>query len=254
MKVLNSVVAGILAVPTVYFATVLGHAIVTVSLAEGFAHICENVWATSGLLDYCIGLLFTVPYLWLRTNALPAKLVLATGAIFLGNVFSVTVFIYYILRSGGTLREALLPVRKATPPVSGPSPMHRVFVGLTLVSMLVFAFYCCYCLAVQPISEGWQYIKGDTWSYVTVIDVWTGIAMVITYVIVREFRDAKLFALGMVIALVLLGNGATCFYLLHLTIVRFPRWSLRDVFLWNDNDANVGEEAPLSADKAGVPL
>ncbi|KDO24175.1 hypothetical protein SPRG_10603 [Saprolegnia parasitica CBS 223.65] len=237
------VVAGALAVPTLYFASVLLRAIASVSLSEGWNHILANVWATSGLLDYVIGLLFAAPYFWLRAPSLPTKLVVVTGVCFLGNVFSVAVFIAYIVRGHGTLREALLPLRKASPPMDSAAPSRLAFIVAALASMVFFVGYCVYCVSVQPISVGWAYIKADTWSYVTVIDVWTGICMVVTYVVVREFHDAKLFCSLLVVALIFLGNGATCFYLLYLALVRFPRGSLRDIFLLNEHILT--EDAPL---------
>ncbi|OQS04124.1 importin alpha-2 subunit [Thraustotheca clavata] len=237
-----------LTVPAVYLTVILIHALATAPLSTD--SIFEDVWATSGLLDFYIGLIFTLPYLTLRTKSGVGKALLIVGVLGLGNLFSAAIFIVFLVREKGTLREAMLPVRIASPSVENHSFGRILFVLVNVVSLIAFIGYLIHCFVVESLDEGWKYIKNDTWSFVTVIDTWTGIALIITYVIVREYRDAKLFCFLMVIALILFGNGATCCYLLHLTINRFPGWSLRDVLLWNDNEANTQEAMPLINDEA----
>ncbi|KDO26669.1 hypothetical protein SPRG_20473 [Saprolegnia parasitica CBS 223.65] len=242
---LKHLVAAALAVPTVYVAFVLVHALATTSPIDSVARMLGSPWALSGLVDYSAGLLFSVPYLWLRASTLPAKIGLALGAIVLGNAFSVAVFIWLILSSDSTLRAAVLPVRTAFPPIDSTSASRRTFIGLALLAFLGYLGLLVYCVQAQPLATGWATIQGDAWAYATFVNVWTGQCLVLTYILVREGRDAKLFAAALSVGLVIVGNLATCYYLLHLFVLRFPGWHVRDVLLWNDNDANVDEDAPL---------
>ncbi|EQC30861.1 hypothetical protein SDRG_11343 [Saprolegnia diclina VS20] len=250
---LKHLVAAALAVPTAYLAFVLVHALATTPLLDSIARMLGSPWAVSGLIDYSAGLLFSVPYLWLRASTLPAKMGLALGAIVLGNVFTVAAFIWLLLRSDGSLRTAVLPVRTAFPPIDSTSASRRTFIGLALLAFLGYLGFLVYCVQAQSFATGWATIQDDAWAYATFIDAWTGQCMVLTYILVREGRDAKLFAAALTIGLVFLGNATTCYYLLHLFLLRFPGWHVRDVLLWNDNGANVllwnnndvGEEAPL---------
>ncbi|ETW00796.1 hypothetical protein H310_07330 [Aphanomyces invadans] len=104
------VVGAVLAVPTVYFATVLFPAIRDVSLSEGFSHIRSNVWATCALIDYVAGLCFTVPYMWFRSPNLVVGVIVVVACTILGNVVSVALFVVLIWTGRGTLRDSVLPL------------------------------------------------------------------------------------------------------------------------------------------------
>ncbi|RQM31437.1 hypothetical protein B5M09_001276 [Aphanomyces astaci] len=212
------VVGAVLAVPTVYFATVLFPAIRHVPLSEGFSHIRSNVWATSALIDYVAGLSFTLPYMWFRSpNSIVGVLVVLLCTT-MGNVVSVALFIALIWTSRGTLRQAVLPLDHALHAPNTNTWGVVVYQWIVSILGLIYWAYLFYAAATESVPDGWAFIRSDTWSYVTLVDVLTGISMVVTYVLVRELRDGNiLIALLWVLGLLCLGNGVTIVYLLYVS-------------------------------------
>ncbi|KAF0717851.1 Aste57867_2051 [Aphanomyces stellatus] len=238
------VVGAILAVPVVYFATVLFPAIANVSISVGFNHIISNVWATSALIDYVTGLTFTLPYMWFRSPNAVVGVVVVLLCFGMGNVVSVALFVFFIVSGRSSLRHAILPL---------DHPLHAapntktwgvtIFQSIAAAIGVIYWAYLIYAVVTEPVSAGWAFITSDTWSYVTFVDVITGIAMVVTYVLVRELRaDNVIAALLWFLALLFLGNGVTVVYLLYVTWGPMAGRSLEEVFLWG------GPETPSEQD------
>ncbi|CAK4691829.1 hypothetical protein LEN26_004196 [Aphanomyces euteiches] len=237
-------VSTVLGAAVVYFATVLFPAIHNVSLSEGFDHILSNVWATCALIDYVTGLSFTLPYFWLRSpNAIVGTIVVVV-CFGMGNVVSVALFVGFILFSGSSIREAILPLNH--PLTAAPNTKTwgvTIFQWVISIIGLIYWVFLIYSVVKQPVSAGWTFITADTWSYVTFVDVLTGVSMVATYILVRELRSDNIIApLLWFVALALLGNGVTVIYLLYISAGPMAGRSLDEVFLWGGEP---GERVPL---------
>ncbi|ORY31530.1 hypothetical protein BCR33DRAFT_723878 [Rhizoclosmatium globosum] len=204
--------------PTIYFATLLFNAIATVPLSTGFQHILSNAWATSALIDYITAFPFIFPYVASRSNNTATSILLCACCFFLGNVFTVPLFIYWILSiDSPSIRAALLPHSQSTDPSTHALNgviSKRVLGVYTAITLVVFIGICV--KALDSGDPGFDFILNDTWSLVTFVDVLVGVQLVILYVVVREGPKSVVATIGWVVGLVLLGNGATCVYVLYL--------------------------------------
>ncbi|KAJ3208148.1 hypothetical protein HDU83_001733 [Entophlyctis luteolus] len=216
-------------VPAIYFAAVLADALASTPLS--LEPILANAWATSALVDYATALPFVVPYVFYRAPSSRVGVLLALGCVLLGNVFTVPVFVVFLLR-GQSLKAALLPGAAAAPgatassslllPVSAAFPARsdwlsrKSFVTLTATVLMFYTVIVANALATESPGEGYEYIISDKWSYVTFVDVLVGIQLVALYIFVREANTSVLAAVLWVLALELMGNGVTCAYILYL--------------------------------------
>ena len=84
----------------------------------------------------------------------------------------------------------------------------RVVQTITVVLFIIYVAIVVRALALEPVWEGWEYIKNDPWSWVTFLDNMLGIIFAMTFILCRE-KDAIGPALMWATCLTFLGNGVT---------------------------------------------
>lgn len=158
-----------------------------------------------------------MPYLWATSDSLLSALLKIFTLFCLGNPILLLIVAFDLFRGPENLKKTLLKPDKRNPSLPDYQFLGLLIVqGFAAISLLVYVAIVIRALAMEPVSEGWTYIKADLWSFVTFIDNLLGILFAMAYITCRE-HGSVLNALVWAATLFFLGNGVTCVYVLLLT-------------------------------------
>lgn len=193
----------------------------TQPISEAFAALRASPWGLTALVDYIIGAVFAILFIWLRET--PSLLfinykVIAVIFPFLGN-FVLFLYMSYVIFVQKNLTYTFVPksLRGSSQDVFY-LPANRkqtgIIVFLFSVLLLGFVSVCAWAFSVQSLADGIKDFD-NKWIGLTFKDNLGGIVFTFTYVLVREGGTLSS-VVPWFLAFAFLGNAATCAYVLSI--------------------------------------
>ncbi|KAJ3196462.1 hypothetical protein HK101_008869 [Irineochytrium annulatum] len=201
-------------------------------IAVGFRKVIADPWAFAALADYVASLSLGAAFLFVQASDEYGPLAGAIAAVTLtglGNpilLFSSAALL--LMRGGATVKSAWFTERGA----------HVNKIGLGIFRVVTAANFAVYtaivvrALYMESISAGWNAIMLEPWRVATLADALGGVLFGSVYIATREW-NRPVVALSFILALIFLGNGTGCVYVLLAT---HGHLSVRDAILSNEPD------------------
>lgn len=193
-----------------YLVSLLVRTFAAEPISDGFANLLQDPWGVSALLDYTIGAVFALTYLWHRNGPsllyIPCR-VFAVVTPFMGNFVLLTYVAFLIFSGHGLFRPY-----STMPPMSPTFKKPVLLISLFTMLLVIFIAVCTWALVTRGIT-GMQLV--EPWIIMSFMDNVVGLIFTTMYVVQREgglsqWRNWILWF----VCLALFGNGATCVYVL----------------------------------------
>lgn len=191
--------------------------------SQGVAIISASPWGLAAVFDYAVGAAFGVMFIWLRET--PPMLFISHKVIavifpFLGN-FLLLLYMSYVIFIYKSVDVTFVPKSlspRSEPLYDPPANMRQSkLIGFVFATLLVLLFGICFwAFRVQSVSDGLIDFRTNRWVALSFHDNLAGILLTFAYVVVRE-EGVPSVVIPWFLGFALLGNFATCFYVIKLS-------------------------------------
>lgn len=215
---------------TILFTIILIHTYVTPPGQSALiSSLTVSAWSKAFTIDYVAGVSFNFLYLWLLNGPpllyIPSRI--WSLLILYSNIFPLSYVTYLLLSridSSNRLTDASLLQRSSRTQLQRHSNIKK-----TVSVMVLFTTILCFCIGsriyalyTESIPSGFSSIVNYPWNLCVVLDDLLGLMLTLAFVMEKE-QTLMWSQLMWFVAFCMLGNIASCLYVLTLSVMALSK-------------------------------